>query len=209
MTARDQDAPAPTATAGRILEAAFDEFSEFGFAGARVDRIAERASANVASIYRHFGNKRALHDRVLAVIGAEGSERANAAPDLLGDRLAWFATFLDTPRWRRSIRILLWSQLEGTGPMTPPDPAVARAAVEVRRIVAEQHGGSVDRRLHPGFLYLMETALFSFAYVLRSWASDITGLEPGSAAYDVEARRFFRTLAELLAGPDGPHAPSA
>ena len=47
-----------------ILAAAALEFSERGFAGARVDRIARRARVNKAMLYYHFKNKQALY-RVL------------------------------------------------------------------------------------------------------------------------------------------------
>lgn len=48
-----------------ILRAARDEFSEHGFAGGRVDRIAERAGVNKRLIYYYFGNKSALFLSVL------------------------------------------------------------------------------------------------------------------------------------------------
>jgi AcrR family transcriptional regulator len=49
----------------RILTAALDEFAELGLAGARVDRIAEKAGINKAMIYYHFDSKEALYDHVL------------------------------------------------------------------------------------------------------------------------------------------------
>jgi AcrR family transcriptional regulator len=48
-----------------ILSAAMDEFSQYGYAGARVDRIAERAEINKRLIYYYFGNK---DDLFLAVL---------------------------------------------------------------------------------------------------------------------------------------------
>ena len=41
----------------RILEAAKQEFSTHGLAGARVDRIAAKAGANKRMLYYHVGNK--------------------------------------------------------------------------------------------------------------------------------------------------------
>jgi len=41
----------------KILDAALVEFAEFGRAGARVDRIAQRAGLNKAMLYYHFGSK--------------------------------------------------------------------------------------------------------------------------------------------------------
>ncbi len=49
----------------RILESGIDEFAEFGFAGARVDRIARRAKVNKAMIYYHFNSKENLYRNIL------------------------------------------------------------------------------------------------------------------------------------------------
>ena len=49
----------------RILEAAKQEFSTHGLAGARVDRIAAKAGANKRMLYYHVGNKEELYLTVL------------------------------------------------------------------------------------------------------------------------------------------------
>lgn len=49
----------------RILDTAAKVFSESGFAGARMDDIADRAGVNKATIYYHIGNKQTLYARVL------------------------------------------------------------------------------------------------------------------------------------------------
>jgi AcrR family transcriptional regulator len=57
---RDADA-----TKARILAAAKAEFARLGLGGARVDEIAEKASANKRMIYHYFGNKEDLFVAVL------------------------------------------------------------------------------------------------------------------------------------------------
>lgn len=57
---RDADA-----TKARILAAAKAEFARLGLGGARVDEIAEKASANKRMIYHYFGNKEELFSAVL------------------------------------------------------------------------------------------------------------------------------------------------
>jgi AcrR family transcriptional regulator len=52
-------------TIDRILQAATKEFSEAGFAGARVDEIANSAGVNKATIYYHIGDKQALYAQVV------------------------------------------------------------------------------------------------------------------------------------------------
>lgn len=53
------------ATAAVILDAAHSEFAEHGFAGGRMDRIAERARVNKALIYHHYTSKEGLFLAVL------------------------------------------------------------------------------------------------------------------------------------------------
>jgi AcrR family transcriptional regulator len=60
-----QRARNPERTKSDILVAAREEFCEFGLDGARVDRIAERATANKRLLYHYFGNKEALYSAVL------------------------------------------------------------------------------------------------------------------------------------------------
>ena len=61
------DVPLDTAAPprDRILDAASAEFAALGFAGARVDAIAERAGVNKAMLYYHVGDKQALYTSVL------------------------------------------------------------------------------------------------------------------------------------------------
>jgi TetR/AcrR family transcriptional regulator len=51
-----------------VLGAAVHEFAESGFAGARVDSIAERAGVNKQALYYHFGSKEQLFQAALASI---------------------------------------------------------------------------------------------------------------------------------------------
>ena len=55
----------PQATKAGILAAARIEFSKAGFAGARVDRIAEQAGANKRMLYHYFGDKEGLFAAVV------------------------------------------------------------------------------------------------------------------------------------------------
>src|SRR5258705_2440445 len=70
-----------TISPDRILAAAALEFSERGYAGARVDRIARRARVNKAMLYYHFGSKRALYRALLRQIFSGAAERLQAIAD--------------------------------------------------------------------------------------------------------------------------------
>ena len=71
----------PERTRERILASALREFSDKGFAGARVDRIARRARINKRMLYHYFGNKASLFREILARKVRERSAWAVTAPD--------------------------------------------------------------------------------------------------------------------------------
>ena len=55
----------PEITRRKIFSAAYKEFSLYGFAGARIDRIAETGKVNKRMIYHYYGNKETLFSSVL------------------------------------------------------------------------------------------------------------------------------------------------
>lgn len=69
------------ATKAKLLEAALAEFSTYGIAGARVDRIAADAGCNKAMIYAYFSSKEGLFDEVLKVQLARVIEAVPITPD--------------------------------------------------------------------------------------------------------------------------------
>jgi AcrR family transcriptional regulator len=71
------------ATERRILDAAIFEFSEHGFAGARIERISQRAETVDRMLYYYFGNKERLYQAVLDKVYADmiGAQRDFVMPD--------------------------------------------------------------------------------------------------------------------------------
>jgi len=53
-------------TQAKLLAAAHDEFSAYGLAGGRVDRIDERSGVNKQRVYAYFASKEALFSAVLS-----------------------------------------------------------------------------------------------------------------------------------------------
>lgn len=83
----------------RIIKAAAQEFAEHGLAGARVDRIAEKAGANKAMIYYHFSSKEKLYqtiieDHVNDIISSmkENIQSSQSLEDLLAQMALTHAT---------------------------------------------------------------------------------------------------------------------
>lgn len=121
-----------------LLEAGVDEFSEFGFAGARVERIATKAGVNKERIYQYFGNKGSFFSTVLAQQVALFSTAVplighgpSAIADYAGRR---FDFAIEHPRLTR---LLFWEGLE-----------IRSAAIEdPRREHARRLIGSATRAL--------------------------------------------------------------
>ncbi|MFT4268108.1 MAG: TetR/AcrR family transcriptional regulator, partial [Xenophilus sp.] len=67
----------------RILAAATEEFSEHGFAGARIERISRSAGTVDRMLYYYYGNKERLYQAVLEKIYADmiGEQRAFVTPE--------------------------------------------------------------------------------------------------------------------------------
>jgi len=105
MMARDS-----TATRARILDAAIAEFTAYGLAGARIDRIAETADANKRSIYVYFENKELLFNAALHRVLSD----LTAAVPLTEDDLPGFAgrMFDYTLAHPQAVRMSMWRKLE-------------------------------------------------------------------------------------------------
>ncbi|MGY4409554.1 AcrR family transcriptional regulator [Bradyrhizobium sp. LB7.1] len=69
----------PVATRKKLLTAAREEFARHGFAGARVDEIAERAGVNKQLVYHYFGDKDSLYLAVLEWVYADISASRSAS----------------------------------------------------------------------------------------------------------------------------------
>jgi TetR/AcrR family transcriptional regulator len=62
-------------TEEKIIQSAIKEFSNYGFAGARVDRIARTAKINKAMIYYHYRSKEKLYEKILTIF-SEGINKS-------------------------------------------------------------------------------------------------------------------------------------
>ncbi|WOC14290.1 TetR family transcriptional regulator [Gordonia sp. MP11Mi] len=128
--------PDATDTKRRILAAARAEFSEFGLAGARVDRIAEAGRVNKRSIYVHFGSKRDLFDLVVTMALTEMAEEVRFTAD---DLPAYAGSLFDYLAARPEVlRLTSWAGLER--PDATPDEV--RAYEPKVQSLTEQFGDS-------------------------------------------------------------------
>jgi AcrR family transcriptional regulator len=196
-------------TPGRILAAAVQEFVDHGLAGARVDRIAERAGANKQLLYRHFGSKEALFDAAIRAMAQRFDQIRRALPSTLEERLPYyFERATDDQQW---VRLLQWEALQ-CGDDAVVNEAERRAHMEraVEGVRADQAAGLLPAELDAGQLFLSFQALAAHPSAFPQMTRFITGMSPTDPAFRAQRAEFLRALGRRLsaglpgAGGAGP-----
>lgn len=87
----------------KIIRAAMDEFSEFGYDKASMRRIGQRCGLTAAALYRHFDSKEAMFEALVepAVTDMKKWLEAHAAADIKGGadpEMMWNSTEVDMMR---------------------------------------------------------------------------------------------------------------
>ena len=191
----------PQATPDRILEAAIDEFVDHGLAGARVDRIAERAGANKQLLYRHFGSKEGLFDAAMRSMVTRFDEIRRSLPDTLEGRLPYyFERATDDQRW---VRLLEWEALQTGGePTVNEEERRADMQRAVDGVRADQAAGILPADLDAGQLFLSFQALAAHPSAFPQMTRFITGMQPTDPAFRAQRAEFLRRLGRYLSvGP--------
>ena len=144
-------------TREKLLLAAIAEFSAHGEAGARIDRVAERAGVNKRMIYAYFGNKEGLSAAVQEhSLGQLLEAVPLTADDLPGYAGRLFDFLIDHPERHR---IALWRTLEGSA----STEAEQRSTAEKLSVLAAARAD--DSALDPASLLVFIMAL------VRAWPS--------------------------------------
>ncbi|MEU8652847.1 TetR family transcriptional regulator [Streptomyces sp. NPDC048737] len=164
----------PEATKARIFEAAVAEFSRYGIAGARIDRIATEAKANKQLIYAYFGNKAELFTQVL---GRRMVDLAAAVPVDPDDVEGWMDRLMDYHAAHPELlRLLYWEGIEyGTAEL--PDEA-ERQEHYARKVAALQDGqdrGVIGDAIPARDLFFLLIALANWATVVPQMRRILVG----------------------------------
>ncbi|PKW08735.1 transcriptional regulator, TetR family [Streptomyces sp. 1222.5] len=167
----------PEATKARIFEAAVAEFARHGIAGARIDRIADRAKANKQLIYAYFGNKAQLFTRVLARSMLDLAVAVPVDPD---DIEGWVDRVIDYHAGHPEVlRLLFWEGLEYGAATELPDEGERREHYR-RKIDALRDGqerGVITDAIPPRDLLFLLIALANWASVVPQMHRIVVGAE--------------------------------
>ena len=142
---RDADA-----TRRRLIDAAADEFSEHGIAGARVDRIAAASQSNKAQIYHYFGSKELLFDAVMNDIV---TSTAGAVPITVDDLAGYAGRLFDAyEKDPRIPRLAMWYRLERPAEPARLDALTDTIKGQLGQIRAAQRAGGLPSAYRPADL---------------------------------------------------------
>jgi len=173
-----------------LLDAALEEFSRKGFAGARVRDIAERAGVNKDLIGYYFGGKDGLYAAVQH--GWLQHEDAFSDPGLPLEELA--ARYLhDAVSDPRRLRLMVWRGLADSAEQPPDASSETEDLSSMRR---RQERGELRADLDPATLRLALLGAISAPAVLPHMAHRIFGVAPDSPEFE---QRYTDGLRRLLA----------
>jgi AcrR family transcriptional regulator len=164
-------------TKDRLLQAAFEEFSKRGFAGARVDEIASRAGANKALIYQYYGDKEALFKHVLECKMGELNQIALDDPERLPELIGEFFDFhAANPALSK---LMLWEALDFGGKPVPNEAERKKHLGEhVAQIEAMQAQGLIDPDLDARHALVTLIGMVHVWFSLPQLARMIAGANP-------------------------------
>src|ERR1019366_1819712 len=185
-----------------ILDAALQEFSAGGFAGARVDVIARRAKINKRMLYHYFSDKEGLFRAVLRHKINERMSRAEAqAPktDQVSTVPLWFQQNCQDADW---VRLLAWESLQTTGEKVLDETErrrVSRRATD--RIRQRQVTGVLRADVAAVHLQLAKVSLAMFPLALPQLVRIIVGCSPHDPKFQREYARFLETISAAFRLP--------
>lgn len=179
-----------------LLDAALEEFSLRGFAGARVADIARRAGVNKQLINYYFGSKEGLY---LALQRAWLEREESFAPPevTLPDLVVRY--LLDALADPRSLRLLLW---RGLADDSAPDSRLGRQP-DLDRVGRRQAAREVAADLDPAAVLLAGMGMVAAPIAMPQVARELFGVDPSSAEFRERYAEQLRRIATYLSG--GPH----
>ncbi len=190
----------PRRTRERILSAALEEFALNGFAGARVDAIAQRAAINKRMLYHYFGNKERLFREVLRL---KMVQRQAWAETLSGDPAEslsfWFEAACKDADW---VRLLEWEALQNADRRLIDEKSRRAATARgLERIRQRQARGQISAKLDPRHVMLTMRSLTMFPAAFPQLTQLIMGRPVSDPGFQRERAAFLKKFAAAFQPP--------
>ncbi|MDL4775707.1 TetR/AcrR family transcriptional regulator [Actinomadura xylanilytica] len=184
-----------------LIEAAMDVFSAKGYAGARVQDIADRAGVNKQLINYYFGGKEGLYCELGRLWLVREDEFNDSALPLDEVMVRYLRHTLDDPR---GTRLNLWRGLTEDLEQIEPGPPEDLSDLERR-----QAAGELAADLDPAAVMLVLTAAVSITAAMPLAVRRIFGLSPDSPEFQERYAEQLSRIVRHLAGPSGQTTPDA
>jgi len=144
----------------KILDSAAEEFARAGYAGARMERMAEGAGCDRALLYFYFRDKNDLFRAVLDAAAEHRAEEMQAQPASLAEGLVyWFGRNLAEPQ---RIRLVMQEALAEAPDSPPPPRRISYLNQQLDVVKAFQARGLLRDDMSPRHLLTAILALTSF-----------------------------------------------
>ena len=180
------------ATRRRLLDAALAEFSAYGIAGARVDRIAAAAGSNKAQIYHYFGSKDQLFDAAFETIV---TTVVTGTPLDVHDLPGYAARLADLyDKHPQIMRMASWQRLERSAD-EPIELSINSVQHKIDEIAKAQAEGILPSRFPAGVLL---TLVLHLASVWATTTPEFTAAVPLSSTE--RGAHVAEAVRKLLAG---------
>ena len=178
------------ATRQRILDAATAEFSQYGLAGARVDRIAAASGSNKGMIYAYFGSKEGLFKAMgEALVAWHLNEVPLDTSDLPGYAARVFNRYQQHPEL---MRLVNWDRLERGGAGLRAPQMVETTQGKIDAIQQAQAAGLIGDHFPAPILFELMLALIE----LRLYTAD-TDDRQARAEREIAVRDAVARLVEV------------
>lgn len=197
----------------RILAAAAHEFALRGYAGARVDRIAQRARVNKAMLYYHFGSKQQLYRALLRTTFLHAAARLREVgqsvdtPEGMMDRV--IAAFANVARERAFLPAVMLREIAEGGAHLDRETLAALSAVPMAfsAIVARGVAAGAFRPVHPIVAYFTTMAplmVYMAAAPIRRELAESRLLPVAPPDLDTFVGQLQQTMRRALANEASP-----
>ncbi|WP_412540248.1 TetR family transcriptional regulator [Longispora sp. K20-0274] len=185
-------------TRRQLLTAALEVFAAKGYAGARVQDIADRAGVNKRLINYYFGGKEGLYRALRSEWLSREAEFATPDLSISDLTVRYLHEVLANPQ---SIRLVLWHGL-ADGDETPPEQSEDLSDLYRRREL-----GELSADLDPASIMLAMMGMVMAPVTLPHIVRQLFGVEPGSAEFEARYGEQLRLITSRLAAPGGAGTP--
>ncbi|WP_158219242.1 MULTISPECIES: TetR/AcrR family transcriptional regulator [unclassified Achromobacter] len=193
-------------TLAAIIDAARKEFALKGYAGARMESIAQIAGINKELIYHYFRSKEHIfqevrgHHRTDVLTDDARLDLPEYPPGAPGDLFAW--RFDTATRHREWVKLLTWEAAQGEDKAVPCEETRREGLQRtINKLREAQKSGRINASFDPSLLQLAVFALATYPLAYGQITRMVTGRSASDASFQKEWREFLHQLGQLVLPP--------